>query len=255
MNTSISLSDIYKVSLYHRAMEFKNRLQQLLQAKDGGNMSALAAFCGVTPQAVQQWVAQGRTPRAHRLQQIADYFGITEKELLFGEEVPAGVQGETEQPLRLPESYIPVRAYDPDDQDFVTIKTVRLKLSAGISGFAIEPERGEGMPIVFQKEWLERHGYFAENLIALKIRGESMRPKLDDGDLVVINTADRIPKDNHVYAVNFDGEDVIKRLCRENREWWLVSDNPDQKNYPKQICKGASCIIIGQVIYMQSRAL
>lgn len=255
MNTSISLSDNYKVSLYHRAMEFKNRLQQLLQAKDGGNMSSLAAFCGVTPQAVQQWIAQGRTPRAHRLQQIADYFGITEKELLFGEDLPLDVQSGIEPPLRLPESFIPVRAHDPDDQDFVTIKTVRLKLSAGISGYSIEPERGEGMPIVFQKEWLERHGYFAENLIALKIRGESMRPKLDDGDLVVINTADRVPKDNHVYAVNFDGEDVIKRMCRENREWWLVSDNPDQKNYPKQICKGGSCIIIGQVIYMQSRAL
>lgn len=255
MNTSISSRDNYKRSLYHRAMEFKTRLQQLLQAKDGGNMSALAAFCGVTPQAVQQWVAQGRTPRAHRLKQIADYFGITEKELLFGEEVPTGERQKEEVALRLPESFIAVRTHDPDDQDFVTIKTVRLKLSAGISGFAIEPERGEGMPIVFQKEWLERHGYFADNLIALKIRGESMRPKLDDGDLVVINTADRIPKDNHVYAVNFDGEDVIKRLCRENREWWLVSDNPDQKNYPKQICKSANCIIIGQVIYMQSRAL
>ena len=236
-------------------MEFKNRLQQLLQAKDGGNMSSLAAFCDVTPQAVQQWVAQGRTPRAHRLAQIANYFGITEKELLFGEDVPGGISEESTPPARLPESYIPVRAHDPDDQDFVTIKTVRLKLSAGISGFSTEPERGDGMPIVFQKEWLERHGYLAENLIALKIKGESMRPKLDDGDLVVINIADRVPKDKRIYAVNFDGEDVIKRLCRENREWWLVSDNPDQKAYPKQICKGAACIIIGEVIYMQSRAL
>lgn len=143
----------------------------------------------------------------------------------------------------------------PGDLNFVEIQKVRLKLSAGISGFAIEPLIENGAPIVFQKEWLEKNGYYADKLIALKIRGESMRPKLDDGDLVVINTADRIPKDNHVYAVNFDGEDVIKRLCRENREWWLVSDNPDQKAYPKQICKGASCIIIGQVIYMQSRSL
>lgn len=255
MNTSISSRDNYKRSLYHRAMEFKNRLQQLLQAKDGGNMSALASFCGVTPQAVQQWIAQGRTPRAHRLQQIAEYFGITEKDLLFGEDVPNAAFATTEAPAPLPDSYIQVRAYEPGDDDFVTIKTVRLKLSAGISGYSTEPERGEGMPIVFQKEWLEKHGYFPDNLIALKIRGESMRPKLDDGDLVVINTADRIPKDNQIYAVNFDGEDVIKRLRRENREWWLASDNPDQKNYPKQICKGANCIIIGHVIYMQSRAL
>lgn len=155
----------------------------------------------------------------------------------------------------IPSGARPVKEFQRGDSDFVEIQKVRLKLSAGISGFAVEPLIENGAPIVFQKEWLERHGYFAENLIALKIRGESMRPKLDDGDLVVINTADRTPKDNHVYAVNFDGEDLIKRLRRENREWWLVSDNPDQKSYPKQICKGASCILIGQVIYMQSRAI
>jgi len=148
-----------------------------------------------------------------------------------------------------------VKESQPGDLNFVEIQKVRLKLSAGISGFAIEPLIENGAPIVFQQEWLEKNGYYADKLIALKIRGESMRPKLDDGDLVVINTADRIPKDNHVYAVNFDGEDVIKRLCRQNREWWLVSDNPEQKAYPKQICKGASCIIIGEVIYMQSRAI
>ncbi|WP_040501900.1 LexA family transcriptional regulator [Herbaspirillum sp. YR522] len=234
-------------------MEFKNRLQQLLQAKDGGNMSELAAFCKVTPQAVQQWIAQGRAPRPHRLQEIAAYFGITEKELLFGEDVPGDMTSRENERVVFPASFIPVAAYEPGDDDFVTIKTVRLKLSAGITGFSIEPERGEGMPIVFQREWMERNGFYAENLIAVKIRGDSMRPKLDDGDLVVINTADRIPKDNHLYAVNFDGEDVIKRLCRENREWWLVSDNPDQKSYPKQICKGGSCIIIGHIIHMQSR--
>lgn len=69
------------------------------------------------------------------------------------------------------------------------------------------------MLIVFQKEWLEKYGYFLDNFIVLKICGESMCFKLDDGDLVVINIVDCILKDNQVYVVNFDGEDVIKCLC------------------------------------------
>jgi len=256
MNTSNSLSDLYKVGLYTRAMEFKDRLQQLLEAKDGGNMSALAAFCKITPQAVQQWIAQGRTPRTHRLKEVAAYFGLTEQELLFGESVPTSMKERSEERPVVPASGIPVQAYDEGNAEFVPIRAMRLKLSAGISGYGAEPDLTvKSAPIVFQREWMEKNGLFPEDLIALKIRGDSMDPSLRDGDLVVINVADKVPKDGMVYAVNYDGEDVVKRMEYQNREWWLVSDNPDQQRYSRKICRGASCIVIGQVIYKQSRII
>lgn len=256
MNTSNSLSDLYKVSLYTRAMEFKDRLQQLLEAKDGGNMSALAAFCKITPQAVQQWIAQGRTPRQHRLKEVAAYFGLSEQELLFGETVPFSMDSRSEERAVVPAGGMPVQAYEDGDAEFIPIKVMRLKLSAGISGYGAEPDLTvKSAPIVFQREWMEKNGLFPEDLIALKIKGDSMDPSLRDGDLVVINVADKVPRDGMVYAVNFDGEDVVKRMTYENREWWLVSDNPDQKRYARKICKGASCIVIGQVIYKQSRTI
>ena len=70
-------------------MEFKTRLQQLLDAKDGGNMTPLALYCEISPQAVQQWIAKGRLPRPARVKQVAQYFGMGEQEFSYGESVPA----------------------------------------------------------------------------------------------------------------------------------------------------------------------
>lgn len=40
-----------------------------------GNQSALSRICGVTPQAVQQWVAQGKVSRAN-VKNVADGTGV-----------------------------------------------------------------------------------------------------------------------------------------------------------------------------------
>ncbi|MGC8074294.1 S24 family peptidase, partial [Salmonella enterica] len=72
-----------------------------------------------------------------------------------------------------------------------------------------------------------------------------METTLFEGDTVVINTMDKTITDNQVYAVNYEGEDVVKRLVRDNGDWWLTSDNPDQRRYPRKLCRGASCVVIG----------
>lgn len=147
---------------------------------------------------------------------------------------------------------IKIIARDPDDPSFVEIRKVRLKLSAGISGFGIEQEEEDGNPITFRKEWLDKNGYDPDKLIAIRVRGDSMEPALYAGDVVVINHADKAIKDGHVYAVNYEGEDVVKRLVRDNGEWWLMSDNQDQRRFPKKLCRGEACIIIGKIVYKQS---
>ena len=251
MNTSNSLDAHYKVHLYTLRMEFKHRLQQLLDAKDGGNMTSLANFCGVTPQAVQQWIAIGRTPRAHRLAQIANYFGISEQELVYGENLPTTFEA-SQVPTILPKQFTRVDVADADNPEYVEIRKVKLRLSAGIAGFSIEQAEEDGTPITFRRDWLDKNGYFPEDLVAIKVRGDSMEPALFAGDTVVINAADKQPRDGSVYAVNYEGEDVVKRLHRDNGDWWLTSDSADQRRHPKKLCRGAACIIIGKIVHKQS---
>lgn len=79
-----------------------------------------------------------------------------------------------------------------------------------------------------------------------------MEPKLFAGDIVIINLDITTLIDGKVYAVNYEGELVIKRLIREGQQWYLQSDNPDKTRFPNKLCSSEYCIILGMVIYRQS---
>lgn len=149
-----------------------------------------------------------------------------------------------------------IALHDEDDlPGLVRIKKVRLRLSAGIAGYAADPIDEDESPISFRAAWMARRGYNPDKLVAIEIRGQSMEPGLYDGDTVVINTADTLLRDGEVYAVNYEGEAVVKRLVREMGSWWLVSDSPDQRRFPRKQCAGDMCLIIGRVIHKQSERI
>ncbi|RYF76818.1 MAG: S24 family peptidase [Comamonadaceae bacterium] len=140
--------------------------------------------------------------------------------------------------------------------DLVSIRKVNLRLSAGVNGYAVEPmSEADGDPIFFRGNWLQLRGYKPYHLLALKVTGHSMEPTLYPNDMVVINTGETEPKDGKVFAVNYEGEAVIKRMVRDSSTWWLASDHPDQRRFPRKECADGSCIIIGRVVHRQSEEI
>jgi phage repressor protein C with HTH and peptisase S24 domain len=149
----------------------------------------------------------------------------------------------------------PVSSIENYNEDYPVIKKVNLRLSAGITGFGVTMDIEDKTPIVMQKEWFTKRGYIASKLLAVTIFGQSMEPGLYDCDTVVINTADVKPSDGDVFAVNYEGELLIKRLVRDAGLWWLSSDNPDQRKYPRKECSGDMCILIGKIVHKQSERI
>jgi phage repressor protein C with HTH and peptisase S24 domain len=147
---------------------------------------------------------------------------------------------------------VPVRALENDDAEFVQIRMVKLRLSAGITGFQTEPERRDGGTLGMRRTWIERNNYHPDHLIAILVKGESMEPSLYAGDIVIINTLDTKLVDGAVYAFNYEGEAVVKRLARDAGKWWLTSDNPDQRKYHRKRCEGNSCLVLGRVVRKES---
>lgn len=145
-----------------------------------------------------------------------------------------------------------VRAAGPDDQDLVQIMKVRLKVQAGITGFQVEPEHYDGETQGVPRKWIIREGLSQDALLSIVVRGESMEPALYDGDVIVVNTRDTKLVDGAVYVVNYEGEAVVKRMVRDAGQWWLASDNADQRKYHRKHCKGAECIVIGRVVRKES---
>lgn len=212
----------------------------------GISQAELARLCGVKPPSIHGWLSgKSKFLRGENLLKAAKALNVSQQWLANGVG-PMHPAGDSEPGVEIDLDQHP---------DLTPIRKVKLRLRAGVSGFSVEPDEEDGPPIFFRNDWLLQRGFKPYNLIAIKVKGQSMEDKLYEGDMVVINTAETDPKDGKVFAVNYEGEPVIKRLVRDGGTWWLSSDNPDQRRFPRKECTEGSCIIVGQVIHKQSEQI
>lgn len=97
---------------------------------------------------------------------------------------------------------------------------------------------------------LKKIGYLIfDNLVIVKISGDSMSEKINDGDILVIDTKFEAVQDGKIYVINYGGELFCKYLLNNVTEVILKSHN---KDYPPVSLKGDeldSLKIIGKVIF------
>jgi phage repressor protein C with HTH and peptisase S24 domain len=200
---------------------------------------------GHTKANISHWETEKHGPSLQQLLAIAK---------ITGKSLPAaiidGLRGT--DPTQLLPGAMRVVVPEANDDSFVQVPMVKLRLSAGVTGFQTEPEQHDGGTVGMRRDWVERKGLNPAKLIAILVKGESMEPTLYEDDIVVINTADRKPAVGEVFAVNFNGEPVVKRMQKDGGRWWLASDNPDQRTYYRRACEGDSCLIIGRVVRKES---
>lgn len=228
-------------------MDISTRLNEAMTRAGYESQSALARASGI-PQPTINRILNGvgkKGPETNTLAALAVACNVSFEWLHEG-------TGPRERNGAAAARFTPVVVAADDDDRFYRIDKVKLRLSAGISGFAMEPETHDGSTISIPRDWADRNGYDPERLIGITVRGESMEPSLYEDDLVIINTADTKLVDGIVYAFNYEGEPVVKRLARDAGQWWLTSDNPDQRKYHRKVCRGADCIVIGRVVRKES---
>lgn len=229
--------------------ELSQRLLEVMQELDLAKPKDLADFCGVSEGLVSQWFS-GATrlgPKPLRafartnfsLDWLAD--GTLPKY-----RVPA-MEAEPDLARLLPQA-MRVVMVDDDSPGQYRIPKVTLRLQAGFQGFQAEPDTEDGGTMTLSRSWADKRGYDPAQLLAIQVKGESMEPTFYEGDTVIINLADKKPVDNGVFAVNYDGEAVVKRISRDAGQWWLMSDNPDQRRFYRRACRGNECIIIGRIV-------
>jgi phage repressor protein C with HTH and peptisase S24 domain len=211
-------------------------LPPMSQSDLAKEISKLISPKTVSPQTIQHLCDQEKNATGSiHTPAIANILGVSELWLAYGIGQPSKIAGEATTP----------------DSSQTPVKRVKFKLSAGISGFNVEIENDHSAPIFFRKDWFTLNGYEPNALFAVKIVGASMEPSLWDGDLVVVNTKDTTLYDGEAYAVNYEGEMVIKRMRRDSGEWWATSDNTDQRRFSPKRCT-EDVYIIGRIVYKQS---
>ena len=136
----------------------------------------------------------------------------------------------------------------------IPIKKVALSLQAGVMGFEASQITEGDTTIDLPRQFIEENDLVAQCLLAISIKGDSMYPLMIDGDVVIINIADTRPKSGELYAVNYDGEAVVKQVVKDGPEWYLVSFNPAPE-FRRRVCRGGECIIVGRVVRQEARKL
>lgn len=156
----------------------------------------LADAVGVSQGNVSDWKSGRSAPTAAVMAKIADFLGVS-SDYLLGRENTAELL--PQRGLR----FVPV---------FETV-------AAGFGAYA------DSCPVGVVADYIESD-YDAENTIAIKVRGDSMYPKIEDGDLVIVRR-DVDWYDGSIVVALIDGDEgVVKRIFQTPSRLTLESINP-----------------------------
>lgn len=209
--------------------EIGKRIAEARAAK-GMNQSELARALGVTPQAVQKWEAGG-APKGARLREVAQALGTTVEYLLtgsitavhkFAQDADANVEPGPDLRGRVPLiSWVQAGHWNDVIDNFAT---------------------GDA------EDWLQCPRKFGPRTFALRVRGISMEPKYQDGDIIFVDPDIQAEHGkNVVVRLDDEHEATFKQLVVEGGQMFLRALNPDWPG-PKLIQINGNATICGVVI-------
>ncbi|MEG0911550.1 MAG: XRE family transcriptional regulator [Ruthenibacterium sp.] len=202
---------------------FAQRLKEL--RKIGGvSQVALARALGLTQQAVGKWETGRCTPDPHTIAILAAYFRVTADYLLGCDAPLAPVSA-------------PVSAFH--EHMIPIIGTVR----AGYDALAFEEDYGEESANVKDPD----------NYFYLIVKGDSMEPRISDGDLALVHRQPTLESGDLGVIVYGEGNGTLKKYVRRGNTIILQPFNPD---YQAQIIMGEdlqNLYIAGKVVETKTK--
>lgn len=196
-----------------------NRIKKLRESRNIGQKE-LAIDLKVTQPTVSNWELGYKEPSSKSAAKIADYFGVSIDYLLCRE--------------------------NTENQKGIMIPVLGL-IQAGIPVEAVEDIIDyEEIPF----EMAEEGDFFA-----LKVRGDSMEPKISEGDVVVVRKQTSV-ESGDIAVVLVNGHDAtIKRIKKDPKGIMLVPNNHayDPRFYSNKDIEDLPVTIIGKVVELRAK--
>lgn len=206
-------------------MNFKTRLKQLRKEKNI-NQRELAKYLKVAPSTISMYENGQREPNFEVLEVLADFFNVDMNYLLGKTDKTTKLIIDKPQGLKIP-----------------VLGTV----AAGIPISAVEDILDyEEVP----QSWESQGEFFA-----LKIKGDSMEPRMESGDVVIVKQqSDANSGDTVIVLVNGD-DATCKRLQKTDNGIMLVSTNPKYPPmfYSTEDIQTKPVVILGKVVELRQK--
>ncbi|MBV5341853.1 MAG: helix-turn-helix transcriptional regulator [Deltaproteobacteria bacterium] len=229
----------------NKTTNFRSRLEELV-----GNEKPFpwASKIGLTPGVFNRMWNDGTAPKGDVLQLIAGKTGCSLDWLLLGE----GEKWRPELCQVVPVKDIMLNGFDMRAEGYVNVPSLDTSIST--EGLINQNEQVVDY-IGFNEDWIKKFlGVSAENLLLIRVKGDSMVPTLSEGDLVLIDTTSKNIVTNSMYVVQFWGSLQIKRVqCKLDGTVVIKSDNNIYEPEIIPIDQVDNLNVIGRVVWYGKR--
>jgi len=165
----------------------------------------------------------------------------------------------TIEKVSLPRGATPVIAWrnaeDLTDEidPYVFVPRIEVRASAGNGKPIVEQAHTEErQPQAFRADWIRLKGWKAANLVCIFADGNSMSPRIEDGDCLLVDRAQTQVLDGKIYALAWDHEMRVKRLYKRVGGGLIVhSDN--EREHPRFELSAEQLqhvVIVGRVVWI-----
>jgi|GEM_PF-94234 phage repressor protein C with HTH and peptisase S24 domain len=131
--------------------------------------------------------------------------------------------------------------------DYVAIPRYEMRISAG-RGAVVEGAGEASELLMFRASWVRSLGLNPKLCHIITVEGQSMEPTLYEDDIILVNTAERRPTSNGIFAIAVDDRALVKRIqLRHDGSVILVGDNKHERDEIIPSDQVADLRIIGRV--------
>lgn len=217
----------------HPHHDARQRLLDLATDR-GVSLAGLSDMIGRNSSYLQQFIRKG-SPR--KLEEgdrraLAEFFGVDEAEL-------GGVE---EKSRNIPSPHFSSAS--------TWVEVPRLPVEAAAGSGAVASGEQPFDSFCFSRRWLREHGLERAQLSAITVMGDSMEPLLNDGDEILVDTAQRTLRDG-IHVVRVGDALMVKRLAAAGPDRVvLLSQN---YAYPPQEFALCDIEIVGRVVWKGGR--
>ena len=178
-----------------------------IRAGIGFKYPLLKDFCeatGVSNRTLQHYLSEKRGVSADFLTLLSEHIGVSASWILTGQ--GSMFVRESERNGRDGSAAPEVLS------DFIPIKRYSVEASAG--GGALVDQEDHSGTYAFHRKWLARRQLDPAQLAVIAVRGDSMEPKLSDGDLILVDRAQRQVTDGLAYVLRLGSDLLVKYVQR-----------------------------------------
>ena len=189
-----------------------------LMAEKGLSQAELARMIGVKQPSIFK-ILSGQTLNPKNILEIATALNVDPHWLKTGEGDPDP-------------SYRIVEVSEPQNPNTVRIDILDVEASAGNGAYLSPTEQGllsQEFDLTFFHQQFGRAD--AKHLKLITVKGDSMAPTLESGDLLYVDISENYFAADGLYVFTFDGQTFIKRLQKVGKEMLVISDNPTYKEW------------------------